>query len=775
LSVERSSPRGAIFLSYASQDADAARRIADALRAAGIEVWFDQSELRGGDAWDQLIRRQIKDCALFVPIISASTDSRLEGYFRLEWKLAEDRSHLMARGKPFIVPVTIDATKEDNAHVPDAFTAVQWTRLPGGAPTPQFLERVRTLLGGEVARTFQRMESVSSAVPTRSKARATGSPRPVRWRWAVLGAVVAIGGTAVFFATRTAKPSSTNSKLQTQNSKSINFASDKSIAVLPFVNQSDDQESTAFFSDGMHEDILTSLANIRDLRVISRTSVMEYRGTTKKIPEIARELGVAYILEGSVRRSGTRVRVTGQLIRAASDDHLWAKNFDRDLSAKDVFDIQAALAIEIAGALQAAILPEAKKLLEHRPTENLAAYEFYLQARTHTPLTRTGAENRERLLREALKADPNFAAAWGELAVVIAQFAFRDFEHSPERIAEGDAAIGRAVRLAPESPEIVRALGNYAYVGYRDYPRATAQFKKLIQLQPNNAAAIYNLGNVQRRQGHWVEALANYRKAVELDPGSKGKAVDLAFFLTLVRRWDEAVALARKNASAHSRDLEVQIILVRYVFAATGSINEADQWLARLDATERELPRVLRERAYWAHVKGDLGESTRLSAESIELEDREFESGGLRHCMFLAAAGDLSGARAIGARALIQVDSRLERQPDNARIMGTRARLKALLGQKDAALRDAQRAIELMPESRDALEGTIHRRTLAVVLAWGGEKEKAVAELARLFQIPALGPGSVHTLRVDPEFFPLRGDARFEALLKDPKNHAPLF
>lgn len=322
--------------------------------------------------------------------------------------------------------------------------------------------------------------------------------------------------------------------------------------------------------------------------------------------------------------------------------------------------------------------------------------------------------------------------------MTIAQFAFRDFDHSPERMAEADAAIGRAVRLAPESPEIVRALGNYAYVGYRDYPRATAQFEKLIRLQPNNADAIFNLGNVQRRQGHWIEALANYRRAVDLGPGSKAKAIDLAFFLTFLRRWDEAIAQARRNAAVQPRALEDQIILVRYVFAATGSTREADEWLARLDPAERELPRVLRERAYWAHVKGDFRESKRFVAEAVELEDRDFESGGLRQCMFLAAAGDLSGARAIAANALTQVESTLERQPGNARFMGARARLKALLGQKNASLRDAQRAIELMPESRDALEGPLHRRTMAVVLAWGGEKEQAIAELARLLQIPAL-------------------------------------
>ncbi|MSU71911.1 MAG: hypothetical protein EXS43_06160 [Opitutus sp.] len=320
--------------------------------------------------------------------------------------------------------------------------------------------------------------------------------------------------------------------------------------MLPFTNLSDDKDNTAFFSDGMHEDILTTLANIPDLRVISRTSVMEYRGTTKKISQIARELGVAYILKGNVRRAGNQIRLTGQLIRAAKDEHLWAKSYDRELTPKEIFAIQAALATEIAGALQAAISPAAKKLVERRPTENRAAYDLYLQAR-NLPQTGRALPDRVQLLQEAVKLDPNFAEAWGDLADVHATFITYGTDTTPERLALADAAIARAVRLAPDVPEIIYAFGRYAQAGYRDYPRAAEQFEKVIRLQPKNSEAGLNLARVQRSQGLWLEAVANFHRAAALDSGNLAA---LRGLLLAGRRWDEALAVKRRINARHEGD-----------------------------------------------------------------------------------------------------------------------------------------------------------------------------------------------------------------------------
>lgn len=410
--------RGAVFISYAREDSDAARRIAEALRSHGVEVWFDQNELRGGDAWDAKIRRQIADCALFLPVVSQHTQERSKGYFRLEWKLAVEQTHLMAEGLAYLAPVVIDDTAESSAVVPPEFLKVQWTRLPGALPSPQFVEQVKRLL--EAPR--------KAATPIRAagKTLAGSAPevgRALRARpWVPYVATVGIvlllvAGVAL---TRRNELAARRSAPPTAEKSVTPAANDKSIAVLPFENRSTEKENE-FFTDGIHDDILAHLSRIRALHVISRTSVMEYRGTKKKIPQIARELGVAWVLEGSVQRSGSKVHVVGQLINARTDEHLWAQDYNRDLSAADIFTIQSDLAQEIARSLSATLSPEEKALVERRSTENLAALDLYLKARdldTRSVSRYSRLSEREAFLQRAVQLDPNFAAAWAALAVV---------------------------------------------------------------------------------------------------------------------------------------------------------------------------------------------------------------------------------------------------------------------------------------------------------------------------------------------------------------------
>ena len=299
---------------YASQDAEVAQRICEALKAVGVEVWFDQSALRGGDAWDASIRRQIKECALFVPIISTTTNARSEGYFRLEWKLAVDRSHLMAEDQAFLLPIVIDATLDANARVPERFRDVQWTHLPGGASSDVFAEHVHRLLSGAPVPA----PSPRATAPTASRA-------------------------------------------------GVHEREPASIAVLPFVNRSRDEEDE-YFSDGLADELLNVLAKIRGLRVAARTSSFQFKGKNDDIALIGNKLNVKAVLEGSVRKAGNRMRISVQLVNVADGYHLWSETYDRTFD--DIFAVQDDIAQSVVKELRATLLggpPTSKRLRRSRP------------------------------------------------------------------------------------------------------------------------------------------------------------------------------------------------------------------------------------------------------------------------------------------------------------------------------------------------------------------------------------------------------------------------
>src|SRR5215472_1000393 len=384
-------PAGAVFVSYASQDAVAAERIATGLRAAGIEVWFDQSELRGGEAWDRQIRKQIHDCALFIPVISANAHARVEGYFRLEWKLAVDRSHLMAPDQTFLLPVVIDDTPQTDERIPDRFRELQWSRAPGGQPSGAFVRRVEGLLLPEPARapTASRSSAApASSVPT--------SPIATTATWRSKPAlVVSVASLAVvltyivvdkFWISRHAPPSREAASVNGTAARAIAPAPSPagstfnppphSIAVLPFVNMSGDKEQE-YFSDGLTEELLNSLAEINELQVAARTSAFSFKGTNTDIGTIAHKLNVGAVLEGSVRRSGNTVRVTTQLINAVTGFHLWSHTYDRNLG--DVLKLETEIADAVASALKVNLLGDVATPIELGGTRNPAAFDAYLR------------------------------------------------------------------------------------------------------------------------------------------------------------------------------------------------------------------------------------------------------------------------------------------------------------------------------------------------------------------------------------------------------------
>ena len=509
-------PSHAVFLSYASQDAEAAQKICEALRAAGIEVWFDQSELRGGDAWDAAIRRQIKSCALFVPIISANTHTRAEGYFRLEWKLAVDRSHLIAPDKAYLVPVAIDNTPESDERIPDRFRELQWTRLPGGETPPTFVERVQRLLSPGTAPEPAYAASVpqSLGITAQSSAPAArGALRALIWGLTLVTAV----GIVMYYTSRwSVAPQGAGG--ETRRTAPVAAGAEaipeKSIAVLPFADMSEHRDQE-YFSDGLAEELLDLLSQVPDLRVPARTSFFYFKGRSDDIATIAQKLRVAHLLEGSVRRSGKRIRVTAQLIRADNGYHLWSKTYDR--VDKDIFAVQDEIANAVVTALKAQLL-SAQPLASRHRTDNTEAFTEYLLG--NQLRERDTAESNPQALRaygRAVALDPGYAAAYAGIA---------DAEWRVADMLTGEAAAYRrsleaaehAIALAPDSPDGYWARGGLRMAYNYDWPSAEADFRKALELDPNEVRVLRDYGSLLAARGRTAEALGAMRKSVALDP-----------------------------------------------------------------------------------------------------------------------------------------------------------------------------------------------------------------------------------------------------------------
>jgi TolB-like protein/tetratricopeptide (TPR) repeat protein len=522
-----STPTGAVFLSYASQDAEAAQRICEALRSAGVEVWFDQNELRGGDAWDRQIRRQIRECTLFVPIISANSQARPEGYFRLEWDLADQRTHLMGRNRAFVLPVCTDATPERQADVPDSFLTVQWTRLPGGETPPAFVERIKRLLSPELSP----MSAVSGATPaTREPVRATWRSKPV------LLAIVAVFAVLAYFV-------ADKFRISKHLAASTAFNPPQhSIAVLPFINMSGDKEQE-YFSEGLTEELLNSLAEINGLQVAARTSAFSFKGTDTDIGTIARKLNVGAVLEGSVRRSAHTIRITAQLINAVTGFHLWSKTYDRDLG--DVLQLQTEIATAVANALKVTLLGDVSAKIELGGTRNPAAFDAYLRglklARTAT--TREECRAPIDAFTEAIRLDSDYALAYASRSLIVWECAIH---YSGDWIQPGiDAGVRtdaqRAIALAPTLAEGHVALSSLES-GRLEFAAADAACARALAVAPNNDRALYECSRLAGWLGHVDAGISAARRGVALDPLNPLSHRALGDTLRAAHRYQEAIA-----------------------------------------------------------------------------------------------------------------------------------------------------------------------------------------------------------------------------------------
>ena len=506
------SSHNAVFLSYASEDAEAAARICEALRAARIEVWFDQSELQGGDAWDASIREQIKACALFMPIISVNTHAREEGYVRLEWKLAVDRSHLMAGTKAFMVPVVIDDTRDDDERTPERFRELQWTRLPRGETPHAFVERVARLLS---------LEPNEVTGPSRAPTRPSSTFLPHEVSVApgkglrlalMLISVIALLGVGYFTWDEFVLPK--HSAASVPGASASSAIPEQSIAVLPFVNMSSDKEQD-YFSDGLTEEMIELLGQVPELRVPARTSSFYFKGENEPIANMAQQLKVAHVLEGSVRKAGKRLRITAQLIRADNGYHLWSQTYDRD--DKDVFAVQDEIAQAVVSALKVKLATGAQ-VASSRGTTNTEAYSQYLLGRQlGRRFTFEANRHSVEAYRRAITLDPNYAAAYAGLALAERAVA-DDAGYTTTGIERAGHDVDKAIALAPNE-----AIGYSARSFLRsqwqwDWAGAQADIEKALSLDPRSSEVQTRYASLLQFLGRLPEAIAAQKKATELDP-----------------------------------------------------------------------------------------------------------------------------------------------------------------------------------------------------------------------------------------------------------------
>jgi len=541
---------------------------------------------------------------------------------------------------------------------------------------------------------------------------------------------------------------------------------DKSIAVLPFENLSDEKEN-AYFADGMQDDILTNLSKIGDLKVISRTSVMSYRGSgTRNAREIGKTLGVATLLEGSVRRIGNRVRVNVQLINADNDEHIWAEDYDRDLT--DVFAIQSDLAKKISATLQAKLSPNEKARLDRRPTENPDAYLLFIQAEpyaTGPDMFRDDSRKAEQLYEQAIKLDPNFAAAFACLSMV-ESWAYHTFDPTSARRERARVTADQALRLQPDLPEGHLALGFSYYYGDRDYERALAEFEMAKRGLPNEAQAYMAIGAIQRRQGKWTESTANFERATTLDPKNASFLFNLGFsyvaqrnFETADKIFDRALVAAPQAFSARAlkgvvailwkgdgKVAENQLASAAPATDSGGQVISTQVWVMTL---ERKFPEALQA------VQQFPGEILDTHTGRVP---KAFFEGLIYHYQ-----GDKLKAAAAFEHARVVAEQLVRESPDDAPRHALLGEILAALGQKDAAISEGKRATELLPESQDAYDGPQISAALAEIYAWTGENDEALRLLDHLLATP--NGVTVPLLQLDPVWDPLRKDPRFRSLI----------
>jgi serine/threonine protein kinase/Flp pilus assembly protein TadD len=566
--------------------------------------------------------------------------------------------------------------------------------------------------------------------------------------------------------------------MRPQNSISNLGTPDKSIAVLPFENRSDDK-ANAYFADGIQDEILTRLSKIADLKVISRTSTRQYQSKPGNLREIAKQLGVATILEGSVQKLADQVRVNVQLIHAQSDSHLWADTYDRKLT--DIFGVETEIAKRIAESLQAKLTGREEQALAVKPTNNPEAYDAYLRglafdARYSSSYSPDHMREAAAFYERAVQLDPNFALAWARLSRENGRIYFNcDDTTCIARREAAKRALENAQKLEPNSPETMLALGYYQYSVLGDYGPAKATFERVSKMLPGSSEVPYALALVTRRKGQWDQSVAYWERALALDPRNMELLMPAAETYDMLRQFPAALRLYDRALDITANDPDV-IVVKASVYQAQGDLQKAARLLSEINEKTSNDSSVV--------IKINQLRLERRNTEAIRLLqtrlaqfhfDSEFYKGitqvNLAFAQYLA--GDRAGAKITAEQAHNTLDPVCRNQPDNAYLARLLSIANAALGEKDSALKEAERAIMLEPRAKDAISGPGFEENLALIQTIFGENSRAIPTLTQLLQTPYMEGGiygipiTPALLRFDPIWDPLRADPAFQKLCEE--------
>ena len=587
---------------------------------------------------------------------------------------------------------------------------------------------------------------------------------------ALLASTIALVVSSLIFFHRTSLTPVTSAAPGPTASSALTPIPEKSIAVLPFENLSEEKEN-AYFADGVQDEILTGLAKVADLKVISRTSTIQYKvGAERNLREIAKALGVAHVLEGSVQRAGGRVRVNAQLIDARTDSHLWAERYDRDVA--DVFAIESEVAGKIVAQLQAKISPSEKAAIEKAPTNDIAAFNLYAHAKAlidDALLRETSKDLFEavRLLDEAVKDDASFYPAYYQLARAHDSIYQYGFDHTPARLSLADAAIQSLRRLRPDAGETHLALARHLYFGYRDYDRARQELSAAQRELPNNSEAFLLAAYIDRRQGRWEDSTRNFEHASELDPRNTAILQQLSFSYESLRRYADAAAVLDRALTLVPNDITLRTQRARVALRSQANTKPLHTTIETVvSENPNAAPVVAGEWLPLALYERDPDAAQRALAA--------MPAGGCYDasipfpntwCEGLSARmrGDQQAARDAFTKARAELEKIAHDQPDYAEALSALGVVDAVLGNNEDAIREGRRAVELIPVGKSAIEGPLLIKYLAAIYAWTGDKGRAFEQLDKAVHLP--GYLSYGELRLHPIWDPLRGDPRFEKII----------